>query len=118
MVMMALRKLPHPEAPREARPRRSTTFFQPYGILAQPRGGFLLGGAAAVREALLLAGDELEQGGAAVFGLAAGAQDRRADLRRGIGALAPAAQVPRHVRIIAPQVTCPAALVRPSHRLG
>src|SRR5260370_42121731 len=118
MVMMALRKLPHPEAPREARPRRSTTFFQPYGILAQPRGGFLLGGAAAVREALLLAGDELEQGGAAVFGLAAGAQDRVADLRRVIDALAPAAEVARNVRIIAAEVACPVALVRQRHRMG
>src|SRR5260370_38786344 len=99
MVMMALRKLPHPEAPREARPRRSTTFFQPYGILAQPRGGFLLGGAAAVREALLLAGDELEQGGAAVFGLAAGAQDGVADPRRGIGRPRPAAEGAADVRI-------------------
>src|SRR5260370_31098839 len=116
MVMMALRKLPHPEAPREARPRRSTTFFQPYGILAQPRGGFLLGGAAAVREALLLAGDELEQGGAAVFGLAAGAQDRVAHLRRGIHPLAPAPEVPRNVRTHAPEVACPGGLVRPTPR--
>src|SRR5258708_10017428 len=100
MVLMALRKLPHPEAPREARPRRSTTFFQPYGILAQPRGGFLLGGAAAVREALLLAGDELEQSGAAVFGLAAGAQDCLAGLGPVIDALAPAPRVSRHGRLI------------------
>src|SRR5260370_42062752 len=103
MVMMALRKLPHPEAPREARPRRSTTFFQPYGILAQPRGGFLLGGAAAVREALLLAGDELEQGGAAVFRLAAGAPDRGPGLRRGLDRRPPAAPGPRHVCTTAAQ---------------
>src|SRR5260370_41394489 len=107
MVMMALRKLPHPEAPREARPRRSTTFFQPYGILAQPRGGFLLGGAAAVREALLLAGDELEQGGAAVFGLAAGAPDARARLPPGIEAPAPTAPVRRHCLPICREGACP-----------
>src|SRR5215472_239649 len=40
----------------------------------------LFRGAAAVREPMLLAGDEFEERRAAVFGLAAGAQDRVADL--------------------------------------
>src|SRR5438552_5669032 len=65
----------------------------PKGLVGEGSADFLLGGAAAVREALLLAGDEFEQRGAAVFGLAAGAQDRVADLRRVLDPLAPAAEV-------------------------
>jgi hypothetical protein len=71
---MALRKDPHPERlAKRGLEGRTNLPFPPYGILAQRLGGFLLGGAAAVREALLLAGDELEQRRAPVFGLAAGA---------------------------------------------
>src|SRR5260370_22245441 len=112
MVLMALRKLPHPEAPGEARPRTSTTFFQPYGILAQPRGGFLLGGAAAVREALLLAGDELEQGGAAGFGLAARALNRLVRVRRVTRPLPPGARAARHDRLLAATRASPPDLLR------
>src|SRR5580704_14556200 len=88
------------------------------GLVGEGSGGFLLGRAAAVREALLLAGDELEQGGAAVFGLAAGAQDRVADLRRVFDPLAPPAEIAGDVGVIAAEVARPVPLVRQRHRMG
>jgi hypothetical protein len=70
---MPLRKGPHPEAHGGARPLRAHDILPALRHLRYLRASSLLGGAAAMREALLLAGDEFEQSRAAVFGLAASA---------------------------------------------
>src|ERR1700752_5376809 len=116
--MMPLRKGPHPEAPGGARPRRTHDILPALRhFLRCLRAGSLRGGAAAMREALLLAGDEFEQGGAAVFGLAAGAQGRDADRPRALDAFAPPAEVSRYVGLIAAEVARSVPLVRQRHRM-
>src|SRR5712671_918684 len=83
-----------------------------------PSSARLFGGAAAMGEALLLAGDELEQCGTPVFRLAAGAEDRVADLCRIFDPLAPPPEIARDVGVIAAEVARPVAFVRQRHRVG
>ena len=82
--------------------------------LAQCR---LFGGAAAMREALFLAGDELEQRGTSVFGLTTGTEDGVADLPGVFDALAPPAEIARDIRVIPAEIPRPIALVRQRHRV-
>src|SRR5579883_1805220 len=77
----------------------------------------LLRRAAAMREGLLLAGDEFEQRRPALLGLPAGAADRLADRGRVLDPLAPAAELARNRRVIAAQIARPVALMRQPHRL-
>src|SRR5208282_2836860 len=78
----------------------------------------LFGGAAAVREALLLAGDEFEECGLPVLVLPTGAQDRVADLGWVLDPLAPAAEIAADRRVIAAEVARSISLVRQRHRMG
>ena len=71
-----------------------------------------------MREALLLAGDEFEQGSAAILVLPAGAQDRIADLAGVFDALAPPAKIAPDIGVVAPEIAGAIAIMRQLHRVG